>query len=540
MEQFTEEEKEILRPYFTNLDKPIFALRNLPEVVKGALFSRYSRSDKGLRRVLLDEFIKKPEMGFKEIVGLDVSKGEEQAVAIQKAEEFYDRVLVGFGDDSVAELGGAHLACEEISNIATKVIENSRIGISPLEKSTRYVLFNKKIDGRYQYYRDADIMQSEFADLYIQTNDLLFDTYSKLIEPMSKYVTERFPQDEGVSERAYKASVKAKTCDILRLLLPVSALTNVGLFGNGRAFEYLLTRMYSHELSEIRDIANSMYEELNKVIPSFVKRSNDVFGKQTQEYMAETRESMQKLTNEIIGKEIALKTSPVELIDYDEDAEVNVITAMLYPHSRLPLNQIKEKVKKMSSLERKKIIHEYSDRRKNRRHRPGRALENTYYVFDLLGNFGVYKAIHRHRILTQERQDFTVRNGYDTPKEIIEAGFKGEFDQCMEKAKNAFEKICERFPKQAQYVVPHAYRVRWYMKMNLREVYHLVELRTMRQGHPDYRKIAQEMFKEVKKVHPTLLEYMKFVDMSEYPLERLEAEKKFDERLEEVRKKYGK
>ena len=193
MEQFTEEEKEVLKPFFTNLDKPIFALRNLPEVVKGALFSRYSRSDKSLRRVLLDEFIKKPEMGFKEIVGHQVSGREEQAVAIQKAEEFYDRVLIGFGDESVAELGGAHLACEDISNIATKLIEDTRIGISPLEKSTRYVLFDKKRDGRYQYYRDADIMSSNFADVYIETNDLLFDTYSKLIEPISKYVVESFP-----------------------------------------------------------------------------------------------------------------------------------------------------------------------------------------------------------------------------------------------------------------------------------------------------------------------------------------------------------
>jgi thymidylate synthase ThyX len=540
MEQFTEEEQEILKPFFTNLDKPIFALRNLPEVMKGALFSRYSRSDKSLRRVLLEEFIKKSDMGFKDIVGFQVSRGEEQAVAIQKAEEFYDRVLVGFGDDSVAELGGAHLACEDISNVATKVIEDSRIGISPLEKSTRYVIFGKKIDGKYQYYRDADIMQSNLADMYIETNDLLFDTYSKVIEPMSKYIMERFPQEEGVSERAYKASVKAKTCDTLRLLLPLSTLTNVGLFGNGRAFEYMLTKMYSHELGEIRGIANSMYQELNKVIPSFVKRSNDVFGKQAQEYIAQTRESVWKLSNEFLGIEKMEKSEMVGLVEYDADAELKVLAVILYPHSTLPLHQIREKVKKMNQTERKRIIHEYLERRKNRRHRPGRAFENVYYTFDLLGNFGVYKAIQRHRILTQERQGFTVRNGYDTPKEIIEAGFKSDFDHCMERARDAFEKIYEKFPKQAQYVVPHAYKARWYMKMNLRELYHLVELRTMRQGHADYRRIAQEIFKKVKAVHPALVEYMKFVDMNEYSLERLEAEKSFDKRVEEVKKKYDK
>src|SRR3989344_394055 len=232
--EFTEEEKKILQQFMTNLDKPIFALVNLPEVVKGALFSRYSRSTKSLRRVLLDEFIMKPEMGFKEIVGSQIAKGEEQIVAVKKAEEFYDRVLVGYGDDSVAELGGANLACEQISQIAAKVIEAPRIGISPLEKSTRYVWFNQKINSKYQYVIEPTLMNSRFADLYIDTCDLLFDTYSSLIEPMTKFVMERFPKEESVTDRAYNSAVRAKACDILRVFLPASTMTNVGLYGNGR------------------------------------------------------------------------------------------------------------------------------------------------------------------------------------------------------------------------------------------------------------------------------------------------------------------
>ena len=271
MEEFTQEEKEVLKPFFTNLDKPIFALVNLPEVVKGALFSRYSRSTKSLRRVLLDEFIMKPEMGFKEIVGFQTAKGEEQIVAVKKAEEFYDRVLVGYGDDSVAELGGANLACEQISQIAAKVIEAPRIGLSPLEKSTRYVWFNQKINGQYQYVRDPVIMGSRFADLYIDTCDLLFDTYSRLTEPMTKWVMERFPKEESITDRAYNSAVRAKACDILRVFLPASTMTNVGLYGNGRAFEYLMVKMYAHPLAEIRQLAATIHEELSKVVPSFVK-----------------------------------------------------------------------------------------------------------------------------------------------------------------------------------------------------------------------------------------------------------------------------
>ncbi|HEX5691774.1 MAG TPA: thymidylate synthase, partial [Roseiflexaceae bacterium] len=152
-DRFNEDERALLAPFVTDLDAPIFGLRNLPEVVKGALFSRYSRSDKSLRRILLDEFIQAPESDFHAIVGGARASGAEQVVAVQQAEAFYERVLVGYGDDSVAELGGAHLACEGISNIAAKALEDSRIGISPLEKSTRYVVFNRKLDGRYRYLR---------------------------------------------------------------------------------------------------------------------------------------------------------------------------------------------------------------------------------------------------------------------------------------------------------------------------------------------------------------------------------------------------
>lgn len=539
MEEFSEEEKEILKPFCTNLDKSVFALINLPEVVKGALFSRYSRTTKSLRRTLIDEFIKKSEMGFKEIVGFQVSSGVNQLVAIQKAEEFYDRLLVGFGDDSVAELGGAHLAVENISNIATKVIEDSRIGISPLEKSTRYVYFDEKVDGQYRYFRDPDVMESKFADLYVQTCDLLFDTYSKLINPMTKFVMERFPQEEGVSERAYATAVRAKVCDVIRVLLPVATLTNVGLFGNGRAFEYLLTKMFAHPLKEMPILATSMHEELSKVIPSFVKRAVNQHGIETRKYLIDTRVGMEKLTQQILAEETVPQKPHLTLVKWDPEAEVKVVAAMLYPYSQLPMDKLIEIVKQMSEEQRKKVIAEYLSRRTNRRHKTGRALENTHYTFDICANYGIYRDLHRHRILTQERQDLTVRNGYDTPQELIEAGFQKEYDEVMAVCKDAFNQIFPIFPKQAQYLVAMGFRLRWYFTLSLREVYFLTELRTGQQGHPDYRKIAQQMFTKVKEVHPNLVELIKFVDMKDYPLARIESEKKIDKKMEKLKKKYG-
>jgi len=533
--EFSEQEAKIIQPYFTNMDKPVFALRNLPEVVKGAMFSRYSRTDKSLRRVLLDEFINISESGFGEIVSLEPLEAEKQIIATKKAEEFYDRVLVGFGDDSVAELGGCHLACENVSNIATKILEDARIGLSPLEKSTRYVFFNEKVNGEFKYYKDPVLMKSEFADLYAKTMNQLFETYTELIEPMKKYVIETNPREENTSDRAYNFTIRAKACDVLRSLLPASTLTNVGIYGNGRAFEYLLTKMFSHQLTEIRELAFSMQEELKKVIPSFVKRSNDDYGKQQQAFLSETQKSLEQLSSNLL--KIMHSSEGVRLVDFDENAETKIISAIIYAHSKFPYFQILEKVKNMKSEEKKIILNEYVNRRQNRRNKPGRAFEHAYYTFDLLGNFGMYRDLQRHRLLTQFKQDLTVENGYDTPKELIEAGFEEKYVECMQKAKQAFNEISKSFPKEAQYVVPLGYRIRWLAKFNLREAFHLIELRTTRQGHPDYRKMCQEIFLKIKEVHPGLVESMKFVDMNSYSLERLEAEKKLDKKMGQMKEK---
>ena len=271
IEQFNEEEKKALIPFVSNLDRDVFVLKNLPEVIKGALFSRYSRSSKSLRRLLLDEFILSDEGAFKEIVTIGKESGNE-ALAIEKAQNFYDRILDGYGDDSIGELGGAHLACENVSNLASKALENPRIGGSPLEKSTRYLFFDKKVDNDYQFYKEPKIMKSELAELYLQANRFLFDTYANLIDPMKKFVMEKFPQEENVPDIAYKFSVRARACDALRGLLPTSTLTNLGIFGNGRFFENLILRFRADNLSEKNNLADNVQTELNSVIPSFVRR----------------------------------------------------------------------------------------------------------------------------------------------------------------------------------------------------------------------------------------------------------------------------
>jgi thymidylate synthase ThyX len=539
--EFTIEEENRLRPFFTNLERSVFGLK-LPQEVAGALFSRYSRSTKTLRRTFLDEFLGDPELGLKDLLGAE-NPATDDSAALKKARAFYERVLVGYGDDSVAQLGGAHLACENISNVAAKLLEDARIGIAPLEKSTRYVRFDQKdAAGNYLFYREPKIMTSRHRDSYLGVMNLLFETYSKQMEPMLECVARSLPieqlevrdptsgkalpygdakKDDRLqrwAETAYRATVRAHACDVLRSYLPAATLTNVGMFGVGQAFEYLISKLYSHQLSEAMELGKAMHGELNQLIPSFVKRA------QLNEYLASTLAAAKALASKAANVRPLDTKEPVTLIEYDSAAEEKIIAAMLYAHSRHPLEQLRQIAAKMSPEERRQILEEHFGKRRHRRDKLSRAFENVYYTFDILGNLGLYRDLHRHRILTQERQDFTTVHGYDTPPEIEEAGFKSEFDACMNRAANLYEQIYADLPSEAQYVVPFAYKIRWYMKMNLREALHMCELRTMPQGHSDYRFICQEMWRKIQEVHSTLAECGKFIDSKKYRLGRLQSE----------------
>ncbi|MBI4018631.1 MAG: FAD-dependent thymidylate synthase [Candidatus Aenigmarchaeota archaeon] len=525
---FTEEQIRTLSKFMTNTDKPIFALKNLPEVVKGAMFSRYSRTSKSLRELLLSEFLQNQ----------DISTMDLEGIPTKKAEEFYDRVLVEYGDDSVAELGGAHIACEGVSMIATKILEDARIGLSPLEKSTRYVFFNEKQDGRYKFCRETSIMSSEFAGLYEETCNMLFDMYSELIEPMKAYIISIFPKPADMTDRAYDFTVRAKACDVLRVFLPASTLTNMGIYGNGRAFEYLITKMYASPMQEIQHIAKSMQEELGKIIPSFVKRADDAYGRTMQEYMKQTETSTRSLVSSL-AKSNGTESEEVILASFDKNAEEKIIAAILYSHSQISMTESLQLSHSMSLDNKAKVIEEYTRQRSNRRHRPGRAFENAYYTFDILGNYGIYRDLHRHRALTQQRQILTTELGYDIPKELVAVGAAEKYHDAMRKAGEAWKKISAKMPWQAQYVVPFGYRIRWYFTLNARELYHLLELRTVKQGHPDYRRICQKMYVLAKAAHPAVFKNMRFVDMNNYEMQRDEAEKRIDRKMEDVRKKYG-
>src|SRR5713226_5115666 len=516
--EFNPAEAGLLSRYFTNLDRPVFALRNLPEVVKGALFSRYSRTEKSLRRVLLDEFINDPESGFAGIVG-DAPAADDM-VAVKRAEEFYERVLVGYGDDSVAELAGAHMAVERVSTLAAKALEDSRIGISPLEKSTRYVRFDRPgPDGRRLYHRGPELSHPD----YEPAADALFETFSSLLEPVTSAIRERFPIDPDETDRAWKSATRAKALDLLRGLLPAGTLTNLGLFGNGRAFEYLITKLAAHELPECQALANDLHRELSLVIPAFVKRALDErYGAPSVERLVR----MRRATAALAPRTAAGESGPaVRLIEHDAEAERKVVAAALFPHSNARWQDLQG--------DPGQVLETLLADRANRRQRPPRALEYAQYTFEIVANFAAYRDLHRHRMLTQERQLLGTALGFDVPSGLAELGMQERFVAALAGAAEAHGRMERDLgPALAQYVVPLTYRVRWYFRVNLREIYHLCELRTTPQGHPDYRWVAQEMFRLVKEVHPRLAKYAKFVDLGHGDeLERRGSERRLDEKL---------
>jgi len=536
---FSDREKSILDQHFSNTDKYVFAITTPRQVDRGALMSRYSRSDKTMRKIFLDEFVTNPNRG----------------------KEFYSKILSEYGDDSVAELGEAQIAVEWISNIAAKKIEDQRIGLSYLEKSSRYIPFDQKVSNMYKYYRDDRIIKSKYADQYIESCDHVFDVYSKSINLMQKFISEIEPiedfvyydsisksekpfrkltdqQDIESGKKVYNSTVRSKTLDILRNLLPAATLTNLGITGNGRAFEYLLTRLYCSELNELKDLAHLMNSELNCVIPSFIKRVNEKHGKSLQSFMINTNKEISKLTDKYL-RNIQPDFSPlgVRLIDYTDskDAEVKIVSAILYENAHgQSLHDIIKLVESFPQERINEIILAYTKFRENRRHRPGRAFEMAEYLFEMFTNFGMFRDLHRHRILTIERQLLSTKHGFDIPNEIIDSGIDKDFRDCMYLSDNVYQNIAKTMPIEAQYAVNFAYRYPYFIKINLRELYHMIELRTSAQGHPDYRYICQQIYKKINDIHPILTKGMKFVNLNEYKLGRFDTEKRKEMKRREL------
>jgi thymidylate synthase ThyX len=514
VEEFTEEERRLLRPHFTNLDRPVFALVNLPETIKGALFARYSRYAGTLRRLYLDEFAADVPEGGRPF------EGEEG----ERAAGLYERVFMGYGDDSIAQVGGAHVACEWVSNILTKVLQRGRLA-AYLEQSTRYIPYDQPLPqsagGGHRFYRD-----DELGPEYAQAMEELFAIYSRSLTHVCEWAAERWPRGDE-PEAAWQRSIKAKGLDLLRGLLPAATLSHVGIFASGQAYEQLLLRMLASPLPEARHFATMILEELKRVMPSFVARvERPDRGGEWISYLEQRRDAAERWVARLgLDRAEGSDAPSVELIDVD-GSEDELIAASLFESAGSSERSILDRVRALPPDEQAEIIASLAGERPNRRHRPGRGWEAVRYRFEIVSDYGGFRDLQRHRMLTCQWQRLSPDLGAGIPHEVGEAGARSKYERALEISRAEHERLAAAGMRDAApYALCLGYRIRYLLDLNAREAMHLIELRSGREGHPTYRAVAQAMHERIASVHPAIGAAMTHVDASTEPrLERIMSE----------------
>ncbi len=521
VESFTEAERERLAPHFTNLDRPVFALVNLPETVKGALFARYSRYPGTLRRLFLDEFAgEAPER-------LAAWEGEEG----KRAAALYERIFLGYGDDSVAQLGGAHIACEWVSNVLTKILQRPRLA-AYLEQSTRYIAYDRPMAAaaaetlgeRFRYYRD-----DQLGPEYERAMDGLFRAYSAALPRVTAWAAERFPRADDEAPAAHDQAVRAKALDLLRGLLPAASLSHVGIFASGQAYEQLILHLLAHPLPEARSYGRMILSEVQAVMPSFVARvERPERGGRWVEYL-ERREAVGARWAARLGLDRADAEGAggpsVRLLQVDGDEE-RLLAALLFEAARTGEEAALDTVRELSADERGRLFDDLLGGRENRRHRPGRGLEALRYRFEIVSDYGAFRDLQRHRMLTCQWQALTPHLGAGVPAELDEAGCGDEYRAGLEASRAEYERLVEAgLERAAPYALCLGYRIRYVLDLNAREAMQLIELRSGREGHPSYRAVAHEMHAQIAAVHPAVGTAMVHVDRDAEPrLERILSE----------------
>ncbi len=515
VESFTPAEQALLEPHFTNLDGPVFCLVNLPETVKGALFARYSRYPGTLRRLFCEEFADDVPAGARPFDGVE---GE-------RAAGLYERVFIGYGDDSIAQVGGAHVACEWVSNVLTKILQRGRLA-AYLEQSTRYIPYDKPIEGTngggYRYYSD-----DELGPEYRRAMDELFGIYSRGLETVQEWAADRWPRGDDQPEGAWRSSIRAKSLDLLRGLLPASTLSHVGIYASGQAYEQLLLRLAASPLPEAREYGVMLLTELGKVIPSFVARvDRPDRGGDWVEHLRERREATERAVARLgLDRRGGDPAPSVELVHVD-GSEDDLLAATLFESAGVSEAEVRTRIGTLDPIERAELIGDLAGERRNRRHRPGRGWEAVRYRFEIVSDYGGFRDLQRHRMLTCQWQRLGPDLGAGVPDEVREAGAGDEYERALEVSHAEFDRLeAAGLADAAPYALCLGYRIRYVLDLNAREAMHLCELRSGREGHPTYRAVAQAMHERISSVHPAVGAAMVHVDSSTEPrLERMLSE----------------
>ena len=532
---WSERDVRFLEPFATNANGLVSVLRNLPPEIVGALCSRASRAKGSLLEVLLKEYIypivdgDDPALAaeLEATVGFLKDHGFKNILNNHRAQKFYAKWLSQYGDDSIAQMTGTHVILWGISQVAMKFVEDQRIGLEPIEKSTRYVNFGNKVGGRYLYYTPKpDLERLSLLDEYTATLDHLFDTYVALLDPLQEWLQANFQEKTSILEK--------KAFDTLRGLLPMATLGQVAFRGNAQSFEYLLNRTARHPIGELRWLSGALKRELDEEIPSLLLRLLDEKSKDYQEYLSGRNLLVREFVGGLKSDRVNVGDSAgVKLVEWDAEAEDKMLAGVLFSQSHIEWREAFETVQALSDEEKKSLLERYFAGRPARWYKVGRSLENSYLRFEIMTDIGSYRDLHRHRMMTQERQRFSTHHGYDVPSEVRESRLESPYVRALDRAGELFRKLEGADPDLAQYVVPLAYRVRFYQWQNFRQFFWETELRTISQGHPTYRSIEQEKYRLVAEKFPLLAPYV-LIDMADYSIARRGTEEKIERKEEQI------
>ena len=517
--KITQDGKAFLDNILTDSSGDVYVFNDkISPITVAAAMARLSRRFDDLRVTLLDEFAGK--MG--------------------KDNSLLRRIITAYGDDSVQQLAGIHLVVENASNLLTKKLEWGRLA-AYLEQSTRYIFYDEKDENGNYRYIVPESLNGDLKAKYISIMDKIFDNYSVIVKKLTDHVRNNSKVPDEERDIAWKGATKAQACDAARNLLPVATLSTVGIYISGQSLESLIYHLWSDELPEANTKGDQILKEARKVIPMFLERADKPErGGAFVAYRAENMKNIKKLAKELLPETFSAgEYKEVTLNNYFPKNELDLAADMLYSESDRSLEEIKNIVDELPYDKKIKIFNTYIGERLNRRHRPGRALEKAYYSYDIVCDFGIFRDLQRHRMVSDlDWQTLSPRFGYSVPELIEEAGLVDLFEDCFVLSLSLYsEMLADGKETEAQYATLMGHRMRWKITYNAREAMHFHELRTAPQGHPEYRRIVKIMHDELAKVHPILAESMKFVNKDEDPeLTRLAAERYTQFKLKKLNK----
>jgi thymidylate synthase ThyX len=460
----------------------IYALKDLPPEVVAVTFAKCSRSPESFDQIAAE-------------------------LTAEKSAAFNEKWVVNYGHGSVAEHAFMNIAIENVSLMAVECLQSNRLG-SYTEKSSRYQIYNRD----RVYVPNILNNDPELKQAFRSTVDQLFDVYEKSVEPIKGAIEKLHPNRAGDPEAVWQAKIKSKWIDVCRFLLPNAVLANLGMSVNARTMEYAIVKLLSHPLEEARHIGADLKRVALEITPTLVK-----FADPNEAYILNEqylRGKAWSLAQDIKGPEFTGDNKlSVELTDYDADGEDKILAGLIYKYEPISFNAALAKVRSLPFAEKEMMFRTVLEKLRNIYDKPPREFEYPYYTFDVLLDQGAYYDLKRNRIMTQTPQLLSGEYGYYTPRLFSQVGLGTDYANAMDRAHQTAKLIAKKYPYEAQYITTKATARRFLMKMNLREAFYFVGLRSRQGGHFTYRKVAQMIYDQIARVHPLVAKYI-MVDKS--------------------------